>query len=121
MTELQTKQLALLEDTIKFFNSENRCEIDSGCKYFDESKYGCAIGRLIPDKELCKRLDLLESAGVSADIVFNQLPDNLKEYGQRFLICLQNLHDRKANWNNEGLSNDGKAAVDAIKIEFHLN
>ncbi len=57
MTELQTKQLALLEDTVKFFNSKNRAydALTEKCYYSHPiDGRGCAIGRLIEDKELCK-------------------------------------------------------------------
>ena len=126
MTELQQKQLALLEDTVKFFNSENRCINQyGGCNYYLEGKEGCAIGRKIEDKELCKELDKglgpdLESA-VDKISVFNRLPDNLKELGQKFLYRLQRLHDDGENWIRSGISSKGEIIVKDIKETFNLN
>jgi hypothetical protein len=114
-TELQIKQLALLEETAKTYNSDNRCINDEGiCKYFVEGKIGCAIGRLIEDKELCKRLDDSKGKVVKNIKIFNQLPEKLKEYTQEFLSDLQILHDNSDNWNEEGLSETGKKVVSQI-------
>ncbi len=126
MTELQTKQLALLEDIIKFFNSENRCTDNQDCcKYYFEGKEGCAIGRLIPDKELCKKLDLgigeYNTSGVSNIEVFKLLPKELQYYEQEFLYRLQRLHDIKENWNSSGLTEKGQFITEDIKETFGLN
>ena len=126
MEELQKKQLNLLEETVKFFNSENRCITQyGGCNYYLEGKDGCAIGRKIEDKELCKELDKglgpdLES-GVDKILVFSRLPDNLKELGQKFLHRLQRLHDDQENWNYSGISPKGEDVVKDIKEIFNLN
>ena len=127
MTELQQKQLALLEDTVKFFNSENRAyDIELGaCMYHTKDEKGCAIGRLIPDKELCRQLDAGigedKFRGVGKDCVFQLLPLNLQEYSQLFLKRLQSLHDYPLNWNEKGLSDEGEQRTNEIKKEFHLN
>jgi len=121
MTELQQKQLALLEDTIKFFNSENRAEYNGKCTYHTEDGRGCAIGRLIPDKELCKKFDALEDSPVYEERVFSNLPDNVKEYGKFFLSELQKLHDHTECWSINGLSSIGEVKVQKIKHAFDLN
>jgi hypothetical protein len=125
MTELQQKQLALLNDTCQFFNSNNRCTIRDGlqCVYVNENEEGCAIGRLIEDKKLCKKLDLgFEGKfGVSELRIFDLLPPDLKEYGQDFLSRLQSLHDRRQNWTPTGLSELGERRVNLVKEIFGLN
>jgi hypothetical protein len=127
MTELKQKQLAFLEETVNFYNSDNRTfEVDEEgnefkCVYYMEGKPGCAIGRKIEDKELCKKLDSERAGtGVSNDHIFNQLPIQLKELGKDFLHKVQQLHDSGINWDEKGISEFGKLKVKDIKEYFRL-
>lgn len=127
MKTLTEKRLELLNDTISHYNSENRSTVlnENGrttCLYFHEKNDGCAIGRQIKDKELCKRLDkgFEYMTGVSESNVFNQLPENLTELGQSFLMCIQKLHDADRFWNETGLSDKGMEYVKHIKESFKL-
>lgn len=117
--KMKTKEqkIALLEETTNFFNSQNRCrdKIDGGCKYYMKGLNGCAIGRLIEDKELCKELDKMEGTEVSNIKIFELLPENLQEYGQSFLVELQKLHDTEYYWNDEGLSLAGEVFKKQMK------
>ena len=81
---------------------------------------GCAIGRHILDKGLCKKLDNMSNGSVILDEVFELLPDNLKELGKNFLFEIQKLHDNKYNWNADGLSEKGVVAKNNIIQEFNL-
>ncbi len=122
MKTIKQKQLRILNETINNFNSTNRCVTENGsCNYYLEGKQGCAIGRLIEDKELCKKLDKLDYGGVSYHNVFDLLPDELKELTKGFLSDLQNLHDESECWNETGLTNRGLNRVGGIKVEFDLN
>lgn len=121
MTTLQQRQLAFLEDTAKHFNSTNLCTTGSTCKYYWEGFDGCAIGRHIKDKDLCRQLDLARGgSGVSNFEVFILLPEELKELGQGFLSKVQSLHDCRENWDGNGLTQSGREAADEIKREFSL-
>lgn len=123
-TELQQKQLAFLEDTIKHYNLNNRSSNDGGqCTYlpFHDKTLGCAIGRHIEDKELCKKLDSLRCPGVSSVDTFDLLPDNLKELSRLFLVHIQSLHDGFENWNDDGLSKTGIERVRIIKELYQLD
>lgn len=118
---MKTKEdkLKLLEETATFYTSENRCLVGGLCKYWTEDKpNGCAIGRLISDKKLCKELNPLGTVG--RDCVFDILPDELKDYGQNFLRELQMLHDTGDNWNETGLSERGKSVREEIKEQIAL-
>lgn len=120
-TTLKEKQLKVLNDTINAFNSTNRCTNEKGdCQYYMEGKQGCAVGRLIEDKELCKQLDLGINCGISSHEVFKQLPIELKDLTQDFLYKLQDLHDNFHYWNEKGLTQSGLIKVQGIKIEFGL-
>jgi hypothetical protein len=123
MTELQQKQLAFLEDTAAFYNSGNRCLDEHGsCMYYLEGKAGCAIGRHVPDKDLCRKWDAKSDlgTGVTDDSIFDALPENLHELGQDFLNRVQDLHDSDSNWDCDGLSAIGVDQVIAIKQRFQL-
>jgi hypothetical protein len=48
--------------------------------------------------ELAKRLDYWSDSSVNNPIVFNRLPDVLKELGKVFLGDMQHLHDRGPLW-----------------------
>lgn len=115
-TKLQKAQLKFLNDTISHFNLRNLGIKNSSCSY----EAGCAIGRHIKDKNLCKRLDNLYNASVAKYNVFGSLPKNLKLLTQSFLIEVQKLHDSAINWNAEGLSERGKRRVHNIKLDFDL-
>lgn len=110
------QKLALLDETAAFFNSSNRCEgAHYSCRYWMRGKAGCAIGRLIKDKELCRKLDEAKINAVNSDYVFNALPKDLQEYGRRYLAYLQCLHDDSFNWQRDGISALGKIAVKKIR------
>ena len=125
MKSLETRRRKLLRETVSFFNFKNRC-IDAKlgkCFYYKRGKAGCAIGRLIEDKKICRKMDKIYGAIDNNDI-FSLLPENLKELGQNFLIHIQELHDLDENWNSEGdklgLSKVGKESVKKIKVVFKL-
>ena len=131
--ELTQKRRAVLDDTIAHFNLKNRSVIyatksfGGRCKYFSVAGggegeiRGCAIGRLIQDKGLCRRLDdETPTTSVSNPVVFEQLPPELQELGQDFLSRLQNLHDIEGNWDEKGLSEEGKSYVADIRACFGL-
>lgn len=116
--ELIKKRRAVLNDTIAHFNLKNRCVNRYGdCRYIVVEKdkvRGCAIGRLIKDKELCKRLD--KRGPVSE--VFRFLPQFLKDLGERFLTVVQRLHDDEQNWREDGLSERGRDKAKAIRQKY---
>lgn len=114
---MKTKEdkLKLLDETAKFFNLGNRCVHHLKCRYFIEGMAGCAIGRLIEDKELCREFDRLDWPGVSNNHTFGLLPLDLQEYGQDFLSKLQDLHDIESNWDENGLNLNGKIRYNKIK------
>jgi len=116
---MKTKEdkLKLLEETAQFYNTGNRSVIRISCRYFLPNKPGCAIGRLIADKKLCRKLDVF-SDGSSVRAVFSYLPEDLKNYGVNFLEMLQELHDRESNWTETGLSALGLRHVEKMKADI---
>jgi hypothetical protein len=98
--KLKQKRLEMLEDTCKHYNSLNRSQeqvagLPKACKYFpvSDKTEGCAIGRLIKDKELCKEFDNTIGSSVNSNYIFKKLPTELQDLGQDFLRDVQRLHD----------------------------
>jgi hypothetical protein len=126
MNELQTKQLQILDATVAHFNSKNLSFLKDvngsikNCLYAPTEgvSTGCAVGRLIKDKDLCRQLDSLKNKPVS-DIA-QYLPDEIKKLGITFLGRLQRLHDIPSNWNENGLTKSGKDNYDKV-YEFIKN
>lgn len=122
-TELKHKRLTILDDTVKWFSVHPRAigttAATKSCLYYKDENTGCSVGRLIPDKELCKKLDDFAMSSVSSDDVFNLLPEQLKVLGQEFLAELQSIHDNDEFWvNGGGLSDKGKLEYEYIKRSF---
>ena len=117
MKKIFKRREDLLNDTINHYNSNNRSITLSGqCYYYpvNDKSEGCAIGRLIKDKELCKTFGCR-----NVNEVFSEIPKELQELGPEFLSQLQCLHDVGANWNESGLSENGKEVVEFIR-EIYL-
>ncbi len=122
MKSIKQIRLAFLEETVAHYNFHNRGwsknDNGNGCVYSPvaDISEGCAIGRHIKDKELCARLDTPEFGGVNLDKTFDALPKKLQKLGQEFLKKIQELHDVSTNWNDKGLSEQGKDIVKYIKL-----
>jgi len=77
------------------------------------------VGRLIEDKDLCAKLDNSgDGSGVCLPSVFEQLPENVQELGQEFLMDLQKLHDHEQNWTGNGLSDVGENFMTELEAKW---
>lgn len=139
METLKEKQLRVLNETVLAYNNKTRSVNASGseCFYYKEGTQGCAIGRLIANKELCKKLDikhinednakkkfgLTNYYPTDVSTIFNRLPNDVKQLTKNFLRMLQILHDDdgKRYWTDTGISDLGLQYVGTIKNEFQLN
>ena len=121
--QLKKERRRVLEETIAAIGENGRCSgADGQCKYIrvrGGKVLGCAVGRLIEDKQLCRKLDRLPDAGVSNEEAFSLLPENIQYLGQDFLVELQKLHDTSEYWDEENkLTKDGRWAVGRIKHSY---
>lgn len=121
MKTLEEKQLALLEDTVKYYSEDTnlRCvnKFDE-CYYSSKSvgksnSKGCAIGRLVSPR---LRIKLDEICGTVTEI-FDFLPKKIRDYGVEFLQELQYLHDKSDYWceDENGLTDWGKETLEEFK------
>ena len=114
--DIKERQLAVLEDTVKHYNSTNRSQDGLSCVYYPTDKSeGCAVGRLIKNKELCNTL-----GSRSVSTAFVHLPKEVKELGVEFLTDLQSLHDTAPFWDADGLTISGEGFVTQIKRDYDL-
>lgn len=117
---IENRRLRFLDDTVAHFNINNRAENNNKCVYspIEGQSDGCAIGRHIKDKEVCRMLDGLGFIGsgvsVKNTIVFYHLPQQLKELGVEFLASVQCLHDFIERWDVNGLNEQGKVYYKGI-------
>jgi hypothetical protein len=118
MKTIKERRLEILKWERENRNTQNRAiNEDLSCIYSGE--IGCGVGRLIEDKDLCAKLDNLGSgAGVCLDSVFRQLPENVQELNQEFLMDLQKLHDYGHHWNYDGLSDAGEDFMTALEVKW---
>ena len=123
MKKTKEEKLALLNETILYYsentkrrcrqineNGENACFYNGANNNKTESS-GCAVGRLIPI-ELAEELDnRFEGIDSTVFEVFHFLPQNVKDYGKKFLGKLQLLHDVDEHWDEMGLTEIGNEYV----------
>ncbi len=124
MEDIKKLQEEFLLDMLTYYIADpvsRRNFNNTGCKYYPVStkSEGCAVGRKIKDKQLCKMLDDFENPVVRD--IFDDLPDDLKVYGQNFLTVIQDLHDSHTSWDITGLTSYGKSKVHGIVITFDLD
>lgn len=120
MKTIKERRLEILKWERENRTSLNRA-IDNDLTCIYSGEIGCGVGRLIEDKDLCARLDGLNwdvVSGVCLISVFNQLPENVKELDQEFLIDLQKLHDYGHHWNERGLTDDGESFMTEMEVKW---
>ena len=130
--ELRERMTTMLNDTAAFFNSNNRGydEIEGTCAYIvkgkNDTEQCCAIGRLLPDehKEFVRNHESCNNEQV--DQLFRtfeetnlSIPPVFAGIDIDFLCALQSTHDANLFWNNEGITEDGKARVK--RIQTYIN
>lgn len=132
-------KLEIIEETAAFYNTTNRgFDAEKGCVYLTEDGNHCAVGRcILPEKidkfkprELAKVIkggtSITSLFGISKDydnfgqpLYFgNDIDAYLKEeYRGHDLIfwrSLQSFHDDEMNWNDQGLSSQGKISKNQL-------
>jgi len=119
IADVSDRELALLEDTVRFYNSKNRARTPGGyCVYYaTENSPGCAIGRCI-ERSKINQFDTMYSVLRLIEEKFS-LPSWLVAMDKIFLKNLQILHDDFTNWNDAGISETGMLFVEEIKQ--HIN
>jgi hypothetical protein len=116
ISDVSDRELALLEDTVKFYNSNNRAVkrigSDSKCVYYaTATSPGCAIGRCM-DRNFV--YDGMADIKAVIDSTY-PLPPWLLAMDHHFLNSLQGLHDNDPYWNDVGLSAAGLLYLANIK------
>jgi hypothetical protein len=123
MNELQQKQLAFFEETIKFYSQDtSRRAMDSmgTCVYIDpRTGNKCAIGRWLDNTT--SSLSILDNHSVDMLYNANELSPKLHELGRKFLVEIQELHDIESHWDENGLSVYGLMKVERFRKRIEEN
>ena len=121
MSNAKERMLQILEDTIKFFN-KNNLSISTRCCYLSPNGNKCAVGRLMTDEELKKWHEFEEANHNSGDgtgyidgLDSGLRVSALENLPTDFVCDLQELHDTRPYWNENGLSDRGRQFYERIK------
>lgn len=123
-----TKQ-EIIEETVAYYskNTARRSVAESGgCAYVSEIGNNCAIGRCMTPryKERVRAMEANEKIAeeMYEDLGFDSLDSVLKKkyrgHDSLFWARLQQLHDAKENWNDEGITKEGVRNVKRLEEWF---
>ncbi len=121
ITNIQERRRAFLDDTVAFYNSNNRAVIEgpetTTCVYQStDNSPGCAIGRHLDPSVQGLLSDC--TLQVTNPLVHVHLPKWMMEMGLYFLVDIQSLHDSEYNWGPNGLTASGRQKVALIKEKY---
>lgn len=121
MEALYLKRTKFLEDFLEYYQGHAKTRRNI---YNNRGRWtpiptskGCAISRYLP-LELSKFIDSQGLNSVNHDLVFNLLPNEIKELGQDFLLSMQVLHDTDEFWDGDILSIRGHAEMNTLAIWY---
>lgn len=124
--DIRQRRRTYLKYVKDFYNINNRGfnTKNNLCQYAQiENSPGCAIGQFLSPKT-AKKLDKESAEGIygvmAAVDTCKLIPQWMEEMHPEFLHYLQCFHDRKENWDANGLSSEGKIAYAGIRKHFKL-
>lgn len=111
-----TTMLQTLNETVAAYTSKTRAvnPENESCRYFIDGKC-CAVGRCMIDPKKYKDFSGNVTRFHALDLL---LKPEYRGFPIYFWIELQVLHDSKFNWDEEGLTEEGKKKVAAIIKEY---
>ena len=104
------QMIAEVEEVANFYNWNNRAVgNDARCKYITDCGKPCAIGRKLTKEELSK-------PGINQTPLREIIESGSywEHFDIRFLVNLQNLHDKLLHWTETGLSETGVLFKESI-------
>lgn len=119
MKTITKKTIAeVIQETIDFYNSENRSMNNiRKCVYLnEETGTMCAVGRCLTEQGLIDfhREEMLVSrtdVGVLYKLYPNSFKEEYKDIASHEWRKIQRVHDDDQFWNKDGLNEDGKESV----------
>lgn len=118
----------MLQDIVTHFSKDPKglrsvagSALTSECLYHPDlsvtpKSIGCAIGMYIGWKT-AKEMDYY---GFIDDVPLDMLPEWMRDLNRDFLKKCQSLHDNGFNWDDDGLSENGKDKVMNMCKDFEL-
>jgi hypothetical protein len=122
---MKTK-IEIIKETVDFYSadtSRRALNCMGGCEYINDEGERCAVGRYMIDPNLWL------SRGTIGDVA-RMLPSNdgrlptgivipeCDGHSISFWLDVQSLHDYDGNWNKDGLSICGGAALDTLLNKY---
>lgn len=112
---MKTKR-EIIEETVAYYSEDvTRRALSyreggsiAGCKYLTSENKMCAVGRCLTEEGLKEWGDY--SSYFTLDMI-DSLKEEYKVDDYGFWSDLQKLHDTNSNWDENGLSEDGKSFV----------
>lgn len=127
MKNKQLSALEIIEETVKYYSKspEKRRAMDHGdCVYLAENGNKCAVGRCMnkhAEFNYQGSVDSYVNDQCKYDQNFkldNHLFPRYRGKSNDFWYSLQQLHDTEDNWDEKGLTQQGKSEVNYIKKKY---
>jgi len=118
MASKQLTKEEIIREIAAFYNSVNRAfdtKLNTCC-YTDQDGNHCAVGRCMLAKKRPRinsnaNTDAIDRVIGNAANLDHLLKEKYRGHGFVFWRNLQRLHDNARNWNEKGISDDGKKYV----------
>lgn len=113
----------IIEETAKFYTSKNRSydAETQNCYYIADDGKRCAVGRCIKDDKVELAQTRLGDDAVVVDnfIQIKQLfKPEYKGHDVTFWASLQHFHDQSCNWNENGMTDQGKVEYNRLLAKY---
>lgn len=121
-----------LADNLAYYVNDpsKRCVVMTSCYYSGKTanidSEGCFVGRLLTPEDRLKADEGLTFGATGVSSLCNReeelgitIPNIIKE-NQRLMRNFQFLHDNDTNWDDKGLTNEGKTTLKMIIHDYEL-
>lgn len=124
---LRQKRREFLDDTVMYYSADvsrravvaidgpKDGEPKSACKYRTSDGRKCAVGRHVHDDAYDI---LMEGHSINTEAMKKYLPEKILSLGIDFLQEIQQLHDCDDNWNDKGISLQGKTVAETMMSQY---
>lgn len=116
-----TKQ-EIIKETAEFYNSKNRgySEATKSCVYFDKQTGNqCGVGRCLVEPEKIGDQFLSIKNAYNEKVITNEsFKPEYQNHEIDFWFNLQAFHDNSFNWDENGLTESGKAEYQNLMDEY---
>ena len=119
MSEIKTK-LEVIRETVDYYSKDvtRRSMNGSDCMYVSSDGKNCAFSRCCADPSSLKSYEGYGASQVIDKFGFECLKPEYMIEDKSFWNELQALHDIKSNWNETGLTDEGRKYVAELENKY---